>query len=104
MSSKKISRYKLPESITIFGVVFKVERSYLDGLMGQCDRDDHTIKIHQDLSEKEAKHTLVHEALHGALAITGQSDLLKDKHEEGLVRMLENYLVDIIDYDKFFSR
>lgn len=72
----------------------------LKGLHGDFNIDKNHIRIHQNQTIDEARATLFHEALHAALAISGQNEMLKEDQEEALVRLLEHAFNHIVDIDK----
>ncbi len=96
---------KLPRKVLIFGKEFEVVVTNLKGLHGDCDEDKYIIRLHQNLDIDTARKTLFHETIHAALAVSGHKYMLEDKdgdgkHEEALVRMLEQAFYHIVDVDK----
>jgi len=85
MSGK--SEFKAPKSITVGGRRIKV---LLDD-----DIDEHGLyshdsrKIFIDPTKDEPNASLLHEACHAALAVSGLSEVLGDKLEEAVCRAVE---------------
>lgn len=90
----------LPKSITIFGREIKITVTNLKGLHGDFQIDKNLIRIHQSVPLESAKHTLFHEALHAAFAISGHNETLAENQEEAIVRMIEHAFCHIVDIDK----
>lgn len=103
---REILENSLPRRIAVFGKIFEVQITNLKGLHGDCNEDTQVIRLHQALDLQAAKRTLFHEAIHAALAVSGHKYMLledeKDdgKHEEALVRMLEQAFADCMDVSK----
>lgn len=91
---------QLPSSVSIFGREIKVLVTTLKGLHGDFTADTNTIRIHQTSDIYAARATLFHEAIHAALTISGQNEMMKEDQEEGLVRCLEHAFMHIVDIDK----
>jgi len=68
---------------------------------GESEGTERLIRVREDLTTDEMKRVLLHESLHMALHISGQSERLvdndNDNQEEGLVQMLEYALPSIIE-------
>ena len=90
----------LPRQISVLGKLFDVKITKLKGCYGDCDDSKAQIRIHNNLDLDIALSTLFHEAIHAAFAVSGQNQLIKEEHEEGLVRMLEHAFKDIVDIKK----
>jgi len=95
----------MPRQIRILGKVFDV--SYIphlkaaeDGeeLHGQMHPLAFKIDINSIKSRSAQESTLFHEAIHGALDITGLADLIdNEKLEEAIVRCIECAFADVVD-------
>jgi hypothetical protein len=90
----------LPKSITVLGKQFEVIVTNLKGLHGDCDATKGVIRIHQNCTIEVARSTLFHEAIHAALDVSGQGEMLREDQEEALVRMLEHTFYHIVDINK----
>lgn len=90
----------LPRKVEIFGKEFDIVITNLKGLHGDCDTAKGVIRIHQNCSIESARSTLFHEAIHAALAVSGQNEMLREDQEEALVRMLEHAFYRIVNVDK----
>lgn len=99
MKKTKLSEH-LPSKLAILGIVYKVKYVSLDGELGNCNPDTRIINIDKDQSVDDARSTLLHEALHAAFAVSGQSELFRKDHEEAVVRMLEAFLFPVSDVTK----
>lgn len=86
-----------PTQIDIMGIPFRIvyPKKMPDGVMGEADPLNRTIKIKYGLKDEVFESTLLHEILHVILAITGQSERLKHDQEESLVLALEHGLTSI---------
>jgi len=80
---------KIPESISIGGVEFKITIRDLNGDFGEMKFDRREIRIAPDLDDDDFLTTLRHEMLHAALTVAGHSYAEK-YDEEPIVRALEN--------------
>lgn len=82
---------KLPKSINILGVEFKVEEdsSMPDEEYGETDIEKRLIRMNPKHRETYLD-SFFHEMFHAAMGVSGQAFLLDEKHEEALVRMLEH--------------
>lgn len=100
MSKKKLT---LPTAISVLGQDFEIVDKKLasaDGEeenYGECDGGEATIYIDlsKHKSQEQVESTLLHETLHAALYISGQSEHMSEKQEEGVVVALENALKHI---------
>jgi len=90
----------LPKFVYVFGKKIPVIITSLKDLHGDFNLETNEIRISKDYDLESAKSTLFHECLHAALAISGQNELLNEKREEALVRMLEHAFAHSIDFDK----
>lgn len=95
---------KFPVSVDILGKTFEVKYMKLEGLAGECIGSDFLIKINKKLSVEQTKSALLHEMIHAAMYVSGQSSVLefltkvnKDDEvsliEEALVLMFENTFI-----------
>jgi len=91
------------KSIKIAGVNFKIvqkKRVDLDGDWGEADIDKREIYIARETTDEEFNATLKHEILHCLLRMSGLFySILKEDYEaeEGMVRMVENLYLPIIE-------
>lgn len=86
-----------PKQITIGGQKYKVvyQKNLED--FGSLDVDKKLITLRENLSTKERLDTLLHEAFHACLAISGLSYLLDDENkEEAFVRAFDGLLLPVI--------
>tara|TARA_R100000278_G_scaffold27127_2_gene24785 strand:+ start:1082 stop:1387 length:306 start_codon:yes stop_codon:yes gene_type:complete len=86
-----------PKQITIGGQKYKVvyQKNLED--FGSLDVDKKIITLRENLSTKERLDTLLHEAFHACLAISGLSYLLDDENkEEAFVRAFDGLLLPVI--------
>jgi uncharacterized protein YaaW (UPF0174 family) len=56
---------KIPKTLKIGGVVYKIELVRMDNLCGEYDATTGTIRINPDMPQDLQEETLIHEALHG---------------------------------------
>ena len=91
---------KLPRSVTVGGVKFSVKETDAIGakMYGWFGLDDRVISIHPVLNKTidQKYETLMHEATHAALQVSGLAFLLNDKEEEAFVRCIETVLIPSI--------
>lgn len=95
--------WKLPSKVTILGTEYRVKTSMSikhEGAYGETIPDKKLIKISKFDDVESSKSTLLHEMLHAALHQSGQSFLFNDKQEEALVRMFEQFLYPMVDFEK----
>lgn len=94
-----------PKSISIAGVLFKIQYKPIEDF-GACDIDKRIITIRETLTNKETLETLLHEALHACLAVSGLSYLLNNEEtEEAIIRCIDALYIPIVKtqlyrYDK----
>ena len=88
--------YYKPKSISIAGVPFKIQyRSIND--FGTCDVDKKLITIRESLSNQETLETLLHEALHACLGLSGLSYLINNEDtEEALIRCIDSLYIPLV--------
>lgn len=93
---------KRPESIAILGIEFQIQ--YTDDLpeghYGLCEGWDRVIKIDKKLKGADLELTLMHEIFHAILHVSGWSEKLGSKTEEGIVRALEHGLSPLFTFRK----
>lgn len=97
MSLKTISKSNRKDSISIGGVEFTIEyvkglKDHEEDLQGDTNVDLRRIRISTDYSPDRQAQTLLHECMHAALYISGQSENLSEAHEEGLVLALDHLI------------
>jgi len=86
-----------PRQITIGGQKYKI--TYQKNLedFGTLDVDKKIITVRENLSTQERLDTILHEAYHASLALSGLSYLLDDENkEEALVRAFDSILLPVI--------
>jgi len=99
----KSPTYKIPKKINIAGIPFSVKSGDptmdpSEPLLGVCLSDTREIIISDALPENQdlVARVVLHEALHGLLAVTGLSTLLADETEEAIVTALESHLPELM--------
>ena len=104
MVAKK-KKYSPPTKLNIggseFKIVFKEMRDF-----GEMDFDKKIICIRKGLSDEEIFDTIMHEAHHASLSVSGLSYILDDENtEEALVRAVDNLLFPIFkkEYKKLIK-
>ena len=86
-----------PKQITIGGQKYKIvyQKNLED--FGNVDVDKNIITIRDSLQPQERLDTILHEAFHACLAISGLSYLLDDENkEEAFVRAFDGLLLPVI--------
>jgi hypothetical protein len=94
---------KRPTKVNVLGVPFSIEyvadlkASDGDTVMGETLGEERTIRIctTKNKNQELVEAVILHEIIHAALYISGQTERLGDKHEESLVLALENALAPI---------
>ena len=102
-----MAKAKKPKKcITLLGVPFEVifqDKIDDDGdtVSGLCYGSGHRIYIstEENKTPEEINSTLLHECIHAILYVSGQSQLLKEDHEEGIVIALESALAPLISLE-----
>jgi hypothetical protein len=90
---------KLPSSVDVLGCTFKVTcRPMKKGLYGETDVLARTIDISTEYPLDVQWSAFLHEVIHAALGVSGQSEGLKDTKEEGIVLALENALAPLFQF------
>ncbi|HAI19120.1 MAG TPA: hypothetical protein DCM10_14475 [Xanthomarina gelatinilytica] len=90
-----MTHYK-PKTITIAGVPFKIQYKQMNDY-GLCDIDKKVITIRESLSNQETLETILHEALHACLALSGLSYLINNEDtEEALIRCIDSLYIPIV--------
>jgi|TARA_R110002020_G_scaffold47019_1_gene134137 hypothetical protein len=103
MTKKKT--YSLPSTIKVGGMIFKIIFKEMDDY-GCMDFDEKTICIRKGLTPEEQLDTLIHEAHHAALGISGLSNILDcENTEEALVRIVDYMVIPIVkeEYKKYIN-
>lgn len=96
-----------PKALWIGNIPFKVE--YVEKVSdnddyGETDGHERKIRIKAALKGLTLHRTIAHEALHAALHVSGQTELMSDRQEEALVVALENLLAHCFDIKKLSKR
>lgn len=94
---------KLPKTLPILGHDVSILNVALDE--DYADADDVRREIRVDLVKHkkdsvDPEFSLFHEVLHIALGLSGVSEVLDDKHEEAVVKCLENGLWPLVQFRK----
>lgn len=99
MSKAEVITYAdVPRNVTILGQVYKVELRDLPSTdYGETRGYEKLIILNRKQPKASAHSTLFHECIHAALHISGHTSLLKHRHEESIVMMLEAAFGDCID-------
>ena len=86
-----------PKEIIIAGRRFKIiYRSIED--YGRFDYDRQIIIIRESLNEREIYQTIIHEAFHAMLYISGVSFAIdSERIEEAIIRCFDNFLMPAIE-------
>ena len=86
-----------PRQITIGGQKYRIVYKKDLEDFGNVDVDKKIITIRGNLSATEKLHTILHEAFHACLALSGLSYLIDDENkEEALVRAFDSLLLPVI--------
>lgn len=104
MTKKK--KVRIPKDllteIVLFGKVFKIE--YITDIdkavYGESNSVERIIKVNLNRTESTWKATLIHEAMHAGLGITGRSETMTEDEEEGLAILVENLFEDHINFNE----
>lgn len=99
-------KIKLPSTVYPAGIPFKVVEDKLDeDEHGEMIGEMRTIRISSEKSHQSTKwDTLLHEYLHAILYVSGLSQVLDEKMEEGIVITMECHLKHLIDLEKIGER
>ena len=96
-----------PTELTIAGQKFSIEYKTMDEY-GELHFDKKKIYISNLIKDQVLLDTIVHEAFHAMLSISGLAYILEDAHEqleEALVRAYENILAPFItEQQKRFTK
>ena len=91
---------KFPTRVLIGGVKHRVTspKALSDKLYGVYHEANRLIQLNPRLNNTEdlKYETLMHEVTHGALSVSGLSNLLSDKEEEAVVCMIDTILIPAI--------
>lgn len=86
-----------PRQITIGGQKYRIVYKKNLEDFGNVDVDKKIITIRGNLSDTEKLDTILHEAFHACLALSGLSYLIDDENkEEALVRAFDSLLLPVI--------
>ncbi len=86
-----------PRQITIGGHKYKVVYQKNLEYFGNVDIDKKIITLRDNLKPQETLDTLLHEAFHACLALSGLSYLIDDENkEEALVRAFDSIMLPVI--------
>ena len=86
-----------PRQITIGGQKYRIVYKKNLEDFGTVDVDKKIITIRGNLSDNEKHDTILHEAFHACLALSGLSYLINDEDkEEALVRAFDSLLLPVI--------
>ena len=86
-----------PRQITIGGQKYRIVYKKDLEDFGNVDVDKKIITIRGNLSDNEKLDTILHEAFHACLALSGLSYLINDEDkEEALVRAFDSLLLPVI--------
>ena len=86
-----------PRQITIGGQKYRIVYKKNLEDFGTVDVDKKNITIRGNLSDNEKLDTILHEAFHACLALSGLSYLINDEDkEEALVRAFDSLLLPVI--------
>lgn len=83
---------KLPSEVMVLGHLFRVRLVPDVEDLGSCTGHKRVITISEEQTQEQAESTLLHEIIHAALYVTGQSETLGEEREEGLVLAIEHAL------------
>ena len=87
MVAKK-NKYSPPAKLIVGGIEFKIIFKEMRDF-GEMDADKKTISIRKGLSEEETFDTLMHEANHASLSVSGLTHIIDDENtEEAIVRAM----------------
>jgi len=78
------AKFVIPKSLSILGKNIPVKRGNLKDAHGQFDRTDFEITLDTKCPAHLIEETLMHEAMHAVLWISGVSQLLREDLEEAI--------------------
>ena len=94
MVAKK-NKYSPPTKLIVGGIEFKIVFKEMRDF-GEMDFDKKTISIRKGLSDEETFDTIIHEANHASLSVSGLTHILDDENtEEAIVRAMDNLLFPV---------
>jgi len=95
-----------PSMVYPAGIPFRVRVEKLEeGNIGEMDGAARTISLSSLPEHKPLlKETLLHEYIHAILYVSGISQILEDRVEEGIVIALECQLSRMVNFDKLGER
>jgi hypothetical protein len=89
--------YNKPRQITIGGHKYQIVYKKDLEDFGTLDVDKKIITLRENLKDTERLDTILHEAFHACLALSGLSYLIDDENkEEALVRAFDSLLLPVI--------
>lgn len=94
MTKRRKKTVKIPRYIQMLGVQVQIieDTNMEDSDWGETHLEKRLIRLNPKYRDYYPD-TLLHEMIHMALGLSGQSELLKAEHEEGIVRALEHALI-----------
>jgi Zn-dependent peptidase ImmA (M78 family) len=95
-----MTKKRFPTSIIILGRKFKIKQGsnlvYNEQpILGLCDYNKETIFLEKAQPEKSKRQTLVHEACHALLIITGMDQRLSESENEMYCQLLTAFCEDM---------
>lgn len=87
---KALLEAALPSHVFIMGHKIPVIVRRLTDAQGEFCLETRTIRISLKHDVDKVHLTLFHESVHAALYLSGQAELLSEKHEEAIVLLMEN--------------
>jgi hypothetical protein len=86
-----------PKEVQILGQRFQILlRKPKKEDYGECFALPRRIELNSDLSAEEIRAVCIHEAFHGAMAVSGLTELVPHKVEEALAVMMEHFAEDLV--------
>jgi hypothetical protein len=95
-----MKKKKFPVSITILGRKYKIKQGknlvfHGQPVLGLCDNNTKTIYLEKDQDEAMKKETLLHEAVHSMLYITGIDQKLSEGENEVYCQLFTAFYHDM---------
>lgn len=95
-----MKRKKIPSSLTILGRKVKIKQGFNLVYMGQpclglCNYDEKIIYLEKNQSDEMKTDTLIHEATHFFLELSGISQKLSDSENEMYCQLVTAFFNDI---------
>lgn len=96
----KAREKRFPASITVLGRKYKIKQGkglvyHGQPCLGLCDNTAMVIYIEKDQDDQTKKETLIHEAVHGFLFITGMDQKLSESENEMYAQLLTAFYHDM---------